>query len=302
MDYICKICNQKIESNSHFWENHHQKISDYFHQYEPRNTIDNKKVIFKDTIQRYFETDFNSIAERNNWAKNNIDLAKEYFIDLLMKRKKDKNLIYAPGEALLRFSDFPKIKWFDKYFDVGYAGVCKRLGFKTKFNNLKVDIDLKTPITIQVDSREQLPLIFEDHITTVYKKLDYGDMALPDNLKISIERKGLSDLCGTVGAGLERFKRELLRCKKDKGYLIILCESSFHDFKSIEYLHETKRVKATYSWLAKRIRDLHLEFDNIQFVFCDGRQHAAKVTEIILKLGKKVKKTDLQYLVDEKII
>ena len=55
MEYICKICNCEIEGNSHFWENHHQKISNYFEQYEPRRTIDGKKLEFRKNIESYFE-------------------------------------------------------------------------------------------------------------------------------------------------------------------------------------------------------------------------------------------------------
>jgi hypothetical protein len=303
MNYVCKICKQQIENNGHFWETHRQKISDYFNQYDSRKTVDGKQVIFKESIEKYFETDFNSIAERNTWAKQNIELAKEYFINLLIKRKEKKSLIYAPGEALLRLSDLPKIEWFNKNFDRDYNQICKDLGFKIKYTNLNVNVDLTSKILVQVDTREQNSLIFGRHIEIISKKLDYGDIALIDNTKIAVERKSLNDLCGTIGTnGYERFKRELNRAKKDKGYLVILCESSLNDFKSIEFLPQTKRVKASYSWLAKRIRDLYLEFDNIQFVFCEGRKHAVKITEIILKLGKKIKKTDIQFLIDSKRI
>ena len=229
-------------------------------------------------------------------------MAKEYFLNLLKVRKEKKNWVYAPGQALLRLTEFPRIEWFDKIFG-SYEKLCKSIGLKIKYTNIKIDVDLASNIDIQIDTREQKELVFPKHITTVSKKLEYGDIALANDCKIAIERKSLNDLCGTIGInGYERFKRELIRAKEDGGYLVILCENSLNDFKSIEFLPQTKRVKASYSWLAKRIRDLYLEFDNIQFVFCSGRKHAVKVAEVILKLSNKVKKTDIQLAIDKKIL
>jgi len=302
MEYICKLCNQKIESNKHFWEFHSIKIADYFERHEPRETLTGHPVVFKKDIEQYFETQFLDLNDRNAWAKKNPEAAKELFIDLLVKRKLKKNWKYAPGETQLRLAGLPSILWFEKQFNLSFNEICKKLDFQIRFNNTKLDIDWAAPIEVIIDTREQKELNLDKHITIVKHKLHYGDYALANNEKISIERKSISDFAGTMSAGYERFQKELQRAKKDHGYLVILVESSWADFKSIEYLPQTKHIQSTFDHLAKRARDLYEQFDIFQIVFVDGRKSAAKTAEFILKLGKKVKKTDLQLLVNKKLI
>lgn len=302
MDYICKICNQKIESNGHFWENHRQKISDYFHQYEPRQTKDGKRLDFKKDIESYFEESFNSLSERNAWIKANPEIGKEFILDLLVRRKLKKAWKYAPSQTLLKLSGICSALYLEKQFNATYNDICEKLGFKIKFVNSQYDIDWNSELEVIQDTREQKELNWPKHIKTITTKLEYGDYAAVGSPEIAIERKSISDLAGTLSAGYDRFRRELERAGKDKGYLVILVESAWNDFKSIEYLPQTKHIKSTYDHLAKRARDLHEEFSNFQMVFTDGRKHAVKVAEFILKLGDKVKKTDLQLLVDKKII
>lgn len=71
------------------------------------------------------------------------------------------------------------------------------------------------PLTILVDTREQLPLKFREfpsEITTL-KTGDYsvrvGGLDLRD--VVAIERKSVADLVGSLGQGRERFERELAR-------------------------------------------------------------------------------------------
>lgn len=302
MDYTCKICSEIIKGNKHFWDNHSIKISEYFHKYEPRFTKDGKSVEFKKDINNYFETDFNSLTERNIWVKANPEIGKEYILDLLIKRKVKKNWIYAPGQTQIRLAGLPSILWFEKEFKLSFREICEKLDFKIKYKNIDIDIKWGESLEIVQDTREQKSLVFPPNFNIVITKLDYGDYALVGVPEIGIERKSISDFAGTLSAGYERFQRELKRAKKDGGYLVILVENSWSDFKSIEYLVQTKHIKSTFDHLAKRARDLYEEFDNFQICFVDGRKQSAKIAELILKLGKKVKKTDLQYLLDSKTI
>jgi hypothetical protein len=112
----------------------------------------------------------------------------------------------------------------------------------------------------------------------------------------------LSDGISTFSSGYERFKRELGRAKKDGGYLIILIEENFNNFRSFEYLPQTKHSKCTVDFISKRIRSLYEEFNCFQLCFSNGRVHAAKIIEFILKTNKKIKTIDIQLLIDKKVL
>lgn len=302
MDYICKLCGQKIESNGHFWESHSQKISDYFHQFEPRLTKDNKKVIFNKDIEKYFQTDFNTLSDMKTWLKSAGEEGKEYILDLLVKRKIKKNWIYAPGQILLRLSNIPSILYYEKQFDKNFQEICEKLGFKIQYRNKIKDIDWAEPIELVCDNREQRPLVFPSHISVIKDTVKYGDYILKDSPTISIERKSLLDIAGTLSTGFDRFKREIARAKKNKGYIVIVVEDTFNNFRSIEYLPQARHIKSTYNHLSKRARELYEEFENFQLCFVSGRKEAARITEFVLKVGKNIKKIDLQYCIDSKLI
>lgn len=300
----CNICGDPL-SSGHPWKNHGIKLCDYFYKYLPKfSKLTGKLITFK-TIEQYENADFEDLNERNTWLKSAGDEGKEYIIDLLTKRKLKKNWIYAPGQTQLRLSNIPSILYFEKQFKLSFQEICYKLGFKIKYkNDLKMinKIDWRLPINVIIDSREKVPIRFPDHINVSVSKLEYGDYIISEFKRLSIEKKTINDLCGTISMGYDRFRRELDRAKQDKGYIVILCDSKFSDFKSIEYLPHTKKIKATYDFLSKRLRDLHEEFDNFQLCFCEGRKHAAKVAEFILKIGKKIKNIDIQYLIDTKIL
>jgi ERCC4-type nuclease len=72
-----------------------------------------------------------------------------------------------------------------------------------------------------IDSREQYPLTIKNE-TTETRKLDCGDYSIEgpgmsfvpgNNPSISIERKSLSDLVGTLTSGRDRFTAELERSR-----------------------------------------------------------------------------------------
>jgi ERCC4-type nuclease len=300
---ICQICGD-VFSGKHVWNSHNIKTEEYLHKFFPRYCKFTKQLIPFKNVEQYLSQDFFDLSIRNKWATQNIEEAKEYFLDLLIKRKVKKNWKYAPGETQLRLSDMPSIVWFEKAFHLSFAEICKKLDFKIKFTNKDKDleIDWSQQIKIIEDTREQKGFIFPNNVISISRKLNFGDYALESDLKIAIERKGISDFAGTMAAGYERFQKELKRAKKNKGYLVILIENSLNDFKSIEFLPQTRHIQSTYAHLAKRARDLYEEFDCFQMVFANGRKHAAKIAEFVLKLGKKVKKIDLQLLVQSKKI
>ena len=71
----------------------------------------------------------------------------------------------------------------------------------------------KTTPTIQIDTREQNPLRFEN-VPSERATLECGDYGVrgfsePSCRRFIIERKSLDDLCGTLGKGRDRFMREV---------------------------------------------------------------------------------------------
>ena len=85
------------------------------------------------------------------------------------------------------------------------------------------------------DSREQAPYAFNAPkyagVTVEVGTLQTGDYSLHGLTdRIALERKSLSDLCGTLTAGRERFKRE---CERGRGleYFGLVIESSMDDVR-----------------------------------------------------------------------
>lgn len=86
-------------------------------------------------------------------------------------------------------------------------------------------------IEITIDSREQTPLHFDECFVRASRgTLRTGDYAVKGDSGFSVERKSLNDFVGTIGAGWERFQRELYRAK-DAGFptFPIVVEARFTD-------------------------------------------------------------------------
>jgi len=89
-----------------------------------------------------------------------------------------------------------------------------------------MDKTRKPAVIILVDTREQAPLYFggaETRLATLATgdySIAVGDRDLSDI--IAIERKSMGDLFGTVGAGRERFERELERSRTLRYFGIVI--------------------------------------------------------------------------------
>ncbi len=86
---------------------------------------------------------------------------------------------------------------------------------------------------IQIDTREQDPITFDHpYVESVERiKLDCGDIGCKYHEDIIppiiFERKNHGDLFRTLTSGYERFRREILRAKKQNIQLIIVIEKPF---------------------------------------------------------------------------
>jgi len=89
-------------------------------------------------------------------------------------------------------------------------------------------------LELTIDSREQNKLSFNAPYfkSVLTSKLNFGDYSckVDDHIcPIYFERKGLGDLFGTLSAGMERFKREIERAKKNESRIVIVVEGSYYE-------------------------------------------------------------------------
>lgn len=131
-------------------------------------------------------------------------------------------------------------------------------------------------MVIVQDSREQLPLDFSgiDGVEKVESiGLPYGDYTAIVHGKpvpIVFERKGFSDLWGTMTSGYPRFKREIERAKEDSIKLVLIVEGSYSDiwngFERSEFDGES---------MLKKLATLYMKYD-LEYIFCESRRVMAR--------------------------
>lgn len=131
-------------------------------------------------------------------------------------------------------------------------------------------------MVIVQDSREQLELDFSG-IEGVEKVevigLPYGDYtALVHGKPVPIvfERKGFSDLWGTMTSGYDRFKREMERAKADNMKLILIIEGSYS-----EVWNGFERSQVEGPSMLKKLATLYVKYD-LEYHFCESRRVMAR--------------------------
>lgn len=270
------------------------KQKDFFEEYYPRfDLLTGQKIEYKD-ISSYFHSDFINKNNLKKYLKNNIEDGKKWAIEYLFDRKEEKQLIYSPSQTELRSLFCPSVPYYESIG--GYNNICKELGYKVRYDydtELKYK-DLKNP-TIIIDNREQNPLRLA--VKTENGTINTGDYVLKGSKNnIFVERKSISDFTGTLSKGYERFGRELDRVVENNSYLVMLVENDINSSLNFSYLPQMKYTKASPSFIFKHLRELLTKYPNhFQCLFVDGRIEASKILMSIFKLGKQVKKIDLQY-------
>jgi hypothetical protein len=311
MSVICKVDGKefKDEKSLHLaLRGYGLNKEKYYHQYYPKKDLLTGETINFKTKEQYLNSDFNDKNNMKKWLKSQpLENSKEYCIDLLKKRKKDKNLIYSPCQIELRTIMSPSIVFYNKIFD-DYYDVCSSLGLENKFIHPKnisnqFNFKLKQDDTIYVDTREQNWLKF--NIPFEIKTLPYGDYTCSnDNCNCYIERKSLSDFISTLSVGnLERFKKEIEKARQNQSYLVVVIEEKLQSALSFQYLpHISKKIKATPEFIFHNVRSLLQEYDNLQFLFVDGREEMKRTIEAILASKCFYKRVDLQLAYDLKLL
>ena len=145
------------------------------------------------------------------------------------------------------------------------------------------------------DSREQAPYAFNapQYAGTVVEvaALSTGDYSLHSLTdRIAIERKSLSDLCGTLTAGRERFKRE---CERGRGleYFGLVIEASMDDVRRHNYRSQMTPQSLLQTLAAWSVRyGLHVHW-------CGSREGGEYMVHSLLAKFLKEQQTRLAALV-----
>ena len=155
--------------------------------------------------------------------------------------------------------------------------------------------DIRTPLHILADSREQQPWAWEPSDAVVeFAGLSAGDYCLKEDSEIvkgrelravrfSVERKNLADLAGTISSGWTRFNAELDRMS-NMCARIILVEGNFEQccwhmratpdqFGGMMDPPEHGHPLIEPAFVARRIAELSLM--QVSVLFCGNAQMAA---------------------------
>lgn len=298
MSVICQIdgsVHESIESLHALLKRFRIKQADYWCEYAPRlNVATGKPIVYK-TYDQYMSQDLDDKNQLKDWIKRDPSAARSWAVDWLRKRRADRGLTYAPSQAELRTLLCPSMSYYDSVG--GYYAITRELGYQDRYDDKPLTFArLPADASIIIDTREQAQLKLA--APTVTRKVDAGDYALatPHDCGIYIERKSLSDFCGTMSKGNARFRRELERATKRGHYVVMLVEATIAAAQGFPYLPQTRHVKATPAYVFKQMRDLLVDFPfSFQVVFVDGRVEAAHKVIRLFEMGEQVKTADLQW-------
>lgn len=311
MSVICKVDGRefKDEKSLHLALKGYglNKVKYYQTYYERRDLLTNELINFK-SKEQYFNSDFNDKNNLKKWLKQqSIEKAQEYCKQLLIKRKELKNLVYAPSQVELRTIMAPSVIFYNKIFK-DYYQICSDIGLENKFIHPNtIENHFKNKLTqrdiIYVDTREQSWLKFNTPFEI--KTLSFGDYTCTNNnCNCFIERKSLSDFISTLSVkNYDRFKNEIEKARKNNSYIIVMIEETLSNSLSFQYLpHISKKIKATPEYIFHNVRELLQNYDNLQFLFVDGRKEMTRLIESIFASKCFYKKIDLQLAYDMKVL
>ena len=164
----------------------------------------------------------------------------------------------------------------------------------------------KPQYSIHVDTREQLPLKW-DNYPTQSMTLSVGDYTFSEpklTCNCYIERKSLADFISTLSVrNFERFEKEIIRAKEMEANLIVLVEDSLSNAMNFKYLpYISKKIKVTPEYIFHNVRQLIQKYPHVQFLFVKGRKESKRVIKKIFFSGCLHKSIDLQLTYDLKIL
>ena len=298
----CKICNSSFASerslHAHL-KKHKIGLNEYYVSHYPRkNLLTGTYLAFKDK-ESYFEKDFENRKQLLRWCEiESPENVKRQIKKMLAYRVKSKNLKHAPCHLELETSEMPTIDLYKKYFG-SYSNVCAEVNIDPMFKKSlpkKFHEDYSN-INIFVDTREQQPLSFKNERQV---KLDFGDYTASGSnyTKTFVDRKSESDFKGTlVGNNLERFRRELQRCKDMGCYLFIVVESTL---ERINTNNDFTPHKSNLKFIYHNMKLLQHEFAGYcQFIFSGNRANSEFLIPKLTAIGSILWDVDVQYFLDK---
>lgn len=297
---LCKLCNESFtdlnELKVHLKNNHRLSIKTYFQNHWRRLDRFNGEPLEYKSYEQYITCDFKDKRNYKSWLKTLTSReCADYFKHKLRQYCTLKSLDYAPGQAECQtIGCLIPVSAIETFSGLDYNEICSSVNLKSRFDYSKRDLIKTQDVSeIIIDTREQKPFKFND-VKIIESKLEYGDYSLLPNKGVSVERKSLGDLYGTLSGGLERFGREVERAKKVDGYLVVVVEATINNV-----LYQKRKFgKCSGEFIMHNMRKILRTYDNIQFVFCDGRKDAQQKTVHILELGDTARNTDLQNYYD----
>jgi len=296
----CKVCgegfNYYAELQKHLRSYHKLSAKTYFETYWKRiDRFNGTKLEYK-SFDQYITCDFIDKKNYKNWLKTlSREERSDYFKSKIGQYCDLKSLDVAPSQVECQsINCLLPISTMEAFSEMHYKDLYQKHGLRSRFNYELPDNISLTPISqIIVDSREQKPFQFKDKIV-IDSKLEYGDYSVHPNNKLAVERKSLVDLFGTLSGGRERFEKEIQRAQKMNGYIVVVVESTLNNMM----YQKQKFSKASGDFIAHNMRQILRNYDNIQFVFCDGREEARDKTVRILEMDENAFNIDLQYHFD----
>lgn len=132
----------------------------------------------------------------------------------------------------------------------------------------------KLEITIVTDSREQRPFQFKNSVVQALPTGDYSLLGYEH--RVTVERKSASDIFSSLGAGRERFERELQRMSKID-YAAIVIEAGLPELlrqPPFSQMNPKSVVNSLVSWSVKY---------KVHVFFAGDRRHAKALTYRILE-------------------
>jgi ERCC4 domain-containing protein len=248
------------------------------------------------------------------WITANQPQAHVWAVNYLRQRKVDKGLVYAPSQVELRSLYCPTMPYYDHIG--GYYSITRELGFLDRYKAATPSfVPLMRDTRLICDTREQRALTLP-YKTTV-DTLTFGDYAIapPYDKGIRVERKSLSDFCGTLtskkidrkrmegDSPCQRFERELIRAQEAAGYVVMLVEAPIEDALSFRDVPGMKYGKASATHIFKNLRDLLVKYPlHFQVLFAKDRIDAAAKLVRVFEMGEQVKQIDLQYAAERGLL
>lgn len=303
--------------HEHLKEARYKRSSFYEKFYPVYDVLTGEKIPFKEShmhdIPAYFAQEFASKENMKRWFKENPEEGRGWAINWLLTRKEEKKLVYAPSQVELKSLMCPSMFYYENIG--GYYNITSKMGFKERYINEvpRFDPNMSSYEIIQ-DTREQNPLKLANKV--VVAKVNAGDYALSDRFDkgIYVERKSMNDFCGTLStrkvervggedSSYARFERELIRATEKGNYIVMMVEETLENALKFDKLPYMKHAKASPSYIFKNLRDLLIKYPlSFQVIFVNGRAEAAEKLIKIFAMGQQVRKVDLQFAYERKLL